>query len=382
MAEYNDLLTLDGRVRPQAGVSKRKLEAVSGLMERALRGDRIAAGTLQEVMTTSDAPFSAAHLVTAEVIAQFDEAPRTWSQIATVRTVPDFRPVQLYSIFNNGLTGPAVREGGGAARVPEAAPYPYVTVTGKEAFYQKLAKSGAKFGVTWEQQINDVEGLWASMPQQLIELALDSEESEVYDALIEGVAAAGDSVELQGGTLPDGSVVPANSTITPDAIWQAIIELSQRQVNGRSVGRLSGYNIIVPVGVGEFLRWKLSQAIIAIQDGSITFGPGDRSVFGSIDIVESDKIGLTNPNEWYVLPKPGAYRRPLLELLRLRGYEQPEIRVQNAAGSYLGGGQVSPFEGSFDNDTLDLRLRYVIGGAMWSVDGVIYSTGANAPATP
>lgn len=379
MAEYKDILTLDGLVRPQPGVTKRKLEATADLLQRTLRGDAIAAGTFKEVMTTSDAPFSAAHLVTAEVLEQFEKAPRKWSEIAGVRTVPDFRPVVLQSIFGD-LTGAGVREGGGAARVGEAAPYPYVTVAGQEAFYSKLSKNGVKFGITWEARVNDPAGVWERMPDELIELALDTEEAEVFDALEQGVAGLSGAADMTGGTLPDGTVVPPNAPVSPDAIWQAIIELSQREVNGRKIGRLSGYNVIVPVGLAPALEYQLSQTVIAIQDGNITYGPGDRAVFGGITIIESDRVGLTTSDEWYVLPKPGAFRRPVLELLRLRGYERPEIRVNNLTGNYLGGGEISPFEGSFDNDTMDMRLRYVVGGAFWDsgAQAVLYSDGSGS----
>lgn len=378
MADYKNILTLDGKIRgAQPGVTQRKVEAVAALIQGAMHGDFQKAGVLQEVMTTSDAPFNAAHLVTAELISQFEAAPRTWSEIADVRTVPDFRPVNLYSIFGD-LTGPAVREGGGAARVDEAAPYPYVTVTGKEAFYQKLAKNGAKFGITWEALVNDPAGVWTQMPGELLELALDTEEAEVYDALIQGVAAAGASVQLAGGTLPDGTIVKPNSKLSPEAVWQAVLELANRTVNGRKVGTLSGYNVIVPVGQKMFFEWTLSQAIIAIQQGNITLGPGDRSVFNTITVIESDKVGLVNPDEWYLIPKKGAYRRPTLELLRLRGYERPEVRVSNLTGNYQGGGSVSPFEGSFENDTVDMRLRYVVGGALWTADAIVYSDGSEA----
>lgn len=79
MAEYGNILTLDGRIKgAQPGVTKRKIEAVGDLIMGAMSGNPIQAGTLQEVMTTSDAPYSAAHLVTAELIEQFDAAPRTW----------------------------------------------------------------------------------------------------------------------------------------------------------------------------------------------------------------------------------------------------------------------------------------------------------------
>lgn len=377
MAEYKDILTLDGLVRPQPGVSKRKLETAADLLSRSLKGDFQAEGVFKEAMTTSDLRFNAAHLVTAEMISQFPEQERAWTKLATVRTVPTFDGVRLQSLFGD-VEGAGIREGGGAARVPEAAPYPHVTVAGQEAFYSGIHKNGFKFSFTWESRVNDVAGFFNSLPQELLQVAVDTEESEVMDALVQGTAAAGASVELQGGTLPDGSIVAPNSAVTPEAIWQAVLESSNRTVNGRKIGRMSAYRVVVPVGQAMFVEWKLGQAILAIQDGNITYGPGDRSVFGSIEIVESDKIGLVNPDEWYLIPAPGAYRRPFLELGRLRGYEQPELRVENAAGSYVGGGVVSPFEGSFDADTISYRFRYVVGGILWTTDPIVYSDGSGA----
>lgn len=377
MSEFKDVLTLDGRVKPQPGVSKRKLEAANDLLGRAMQGDQIAAGTFREAMTTSDLRFNAAHLVTGELISQFADTPRVWSEIATTRVVPNFNAVQLYSLFGD-VQGAGIREGGGATVVPEDAPYPHVTVAGQEAYYAGIHKSGFRFAYTWESRVNDVEGFFANLPSELLQVAVETEEAEVTDALIQGTAAAGSAVELAGGTLPDGSIVKPNSKLTPEAIWQAVLESSNRMVNGRKIGRMSKYKLIVPVGQKMFIEWKLGQAILAIQDGNVTFGPGDRSVFGAIDIVESDKIGLTNPDEWYLIPAPGAYRRPFLELARLRGYETPELRVENAAGNYLSGGAVSPFEGSFDTDAINYRFRYVCGGILWTSDPIVYSDGSES----
>lgn len=337
------------------------------LLKAALRGDQIAAGTLREVHTTSDLPFSLAHLASSVAIPQFEDAPRTWSALAGVREVPTFENVRLYSLYTE-LSGAGVAEGpegtpaqgltGGLPNVPEGAPYPYVTVSGREAFYAKIAKKGAKFGFTWESSVTDLEGFYGSLPQDLVDLALDTEEAEIYDAIISGITTA-----LAGGTLPDSTVVPVNAPISPSAIWQAIIELSNKTVNGRKVGRAAnGYNVLIPVGTKDFIDWSLNQAIIQIQDGSITFGPGDRSALNGITTIESPYITGTN---WYILAKPGSFRRPFLELGRLRGYTQPELRANGNTGVYLGGSRAVPFsEGSWDNDTIDYRIRYVCGGIL------------------
>jgi len=367
MTDFKDQFTLDGRLKPaHPSVTRSKVAEADRLLSAALRGDRIAAGQLAEVHTTSDLPFALAHLVSATAIPQFDQIERTWSQIADVRTVSTFNNVRLYSLLND-LSGAGVAEGadaqgltGGLPDVPEAAPYPYVTISGKEAFYAKVTKKGAKFGFTWESQINDVEGFYGNLPSDLVNLALDTEEREVYQAVISGVTTT-----LAGGTLPDGTAVVANAPISPNAIWQAIIELSNKTVNGRKVGRSPrGYNVLVPVGVKDFIDWSLNQAIISIQDGSITFGPGDRSALNGVTVIESPYITGTN---WYILAKPGSFNRPFIELGRLRGYEAPELRANGNTGVYLGSSAVVPFnQGSWDNDTIDYRVRYVCGGIVWS----------------
>lgn len=366
MVDYKDQFTLDGRIRAaHPSVTRKKVEEADRLIGLALRGDRIASGMLAEVHTKSDLPFSIAHLMTTEFIPQFDAAPRTWSSIARVREVPSFDNIRLQSLFVE-VDGAGVALNGGLPVVPEAAPYPYLTISGRESFYAKLAKMGAKFGKTWESQFSDVEGFFDQIIPEMVDLSLDSEEREVYEAL----ASAANSIA--GGTLPDGTVVTANPALTPEGIWEAIIELSNVEVNSRKVGRsTNGYNVVVPVGVAEFIEWKLRQTVLAIQDGSITLSAGDRSALSNVSIVESSYV---TGNNWYVLPKPGGVRRPVLELLRLRGYATPELRAHGNTGVYQGSSAVVPFnEGSWDNDTIDYRIRYVAGGALWDDSYVLKS---------
>lgn len=367
MAEYKDEFTLDGRVRPANHmVTPTKVAAADKLLNEAFHGNKVSAGKLAEVFTTSDLKFNLAHLISVTSLPQFDAAERTWSDVAGIRTVPDFSPVRLMSLFGD-LTGAGVHEDGGLVSVPEQAPYPYVTVTGQEAFYAKLAKFGAKFGFSWEASVNDIVGFFENIPGELVQLALDTEEREVYEALINGT-----TVELAAQTLPDGTTTDPNAALTPEGIWAALIQLQNTVVNGRKVGRASGYNVVVPAGTADYINWKLRQNIIAIQDGLVTYGPGDRDALNNVSIVETSFLTGTN---WIVLPKKGAIRRPVLELMRLRGYESPELRVHGDTGTYVGGSAVSPFEGNFDTDGIDYRIRYVVGGVLWSDDFSVKSDG-------
>ena len=370
MTEYKDQYTLDGRIKPVAPfVSRAKVKEADTLLKTAMHGDKIAAGKLSEVHTTSDLKFNIAHLISVVTLPQFDAAERSWSQVAGVRTVPDFGPVRLQSLFGK-LEGSGVHENGGLVTVPEAAPYPYTTISGQEAFYAKIQKMGTKFGFTFESNVNDIVGFFENIPSELVELALDTEEREVYEALV-----AGTTTVLASSTLPDGTSTLINPALTPDAIWAAIIQLANVSVNGRKVGRASGYNVVVPIGVKDFIEYKLNQTIISIVDGNITYGPGDGAALNGVSVVETSFLTGT---EWIVLPKPGALRRPVLELGRLRGYETPELRVHGDTGVYVGGSAVSPFEGNYDNDTISYRIRYVCGGIMWSSDYSLKSKGTGA----
>lgn len=365
--EYKDEFTLDGRLKPaNFKVTRAKVEAADRLLQKALHGDRIAAGQLAEAFSTTDLPFNVAHLISAVTIPQFDAAERQWSKVAGVRVVDDFGPVRLQSLYSS-VTGSGVHQNGGLPTIPEHAPYPHITVTGQEAFYKKLEKSGARFTWSWESNVNDVAGFFDQIPTELRNLALDTEEREVFEAL-----ANGTTVELAAQTLPDETTTLPNAALSPEAIWAAIIQLQNTEVNGRKVGRASGYNVVVPVGTAQFIEWRLGQSIIAIQDGAITYGSPDRSVFNNIDFIESEYVTGTN---WIILPKPGAIRRPVLELLRLRGYEQPELRVQANAGNYVGGGVVSPFEGDFEADEIAMRVRFVAGGVLWDTKYSLKSDG-------
>jgi len=376
--EYRDKFTLDGRLHPQLGVTPQKVQAAKKLMEAAFAGDRIANAQLSEAITTSDAIYNVAHLINLQFVPQIPMYDRDIEGLVDFRTVPDFRPAVLQSIYGNGLTGPGVGANYGAAEVAEGQPYPQVTVGSQESFYSKLTKRGARIDFTWESQVNDAVGFFAGLPGELGLLYRDSIYTEAFDAL-NTVAKNYAAI-----TLPDGTAITANPAISAQAIVGAIIQHSRRTINGarRLIGTLSGYNVLVPIGTKIYVEYQIRQALnipfilpggTSPVTGGIAYGQPElyREVLSTVTVVESDMIAANN---WFVVPKPGTTKgRPVWELLRLQGYETPELRVQNNQGTYLGGGKVSPFEGSFDADVTSMRLRFVVGGALWDSVWVVHS---------
>lgn len=379
MAEtvYKDGLTLDGRLPLGPGVTHAKLKAMKELVEGTIRGNRIASGTLKESVTTSDALFSFAHIVNLNTFPKFDEAPRTWTQIASRRGLTDFRPAVFYSLDRQWEDGTL---GNGEPRhispvVPEGIAYPYATLRGESYEGNSLVKRGFKVGLTWEAMINDTVGFVRDLPGEIVRVALDTEEYEVYNALISGVGAG---QAITAGTNPDGTEFLANASLSRAALIGAIAQLGQRKIDGRQVVINGGYNLIVAPGQRANAEYQINNMLLVStakgSDPVQTFNNNGFNPLTGITVIESEYVvGAA----WYLVPKTGQ-RRPILELGALIGHESPELRVNNAQGTYLGGSAISPFEGSFDNDAIDMRVRQVIKGLNWTPDLIVWSSGANA----
>lgn len=387
--QYKNKFTLDGRLHPQVGVTPTKVKEVANLFRKAQAGNLIADATLREAVVSTDASVNLAHAFTMEFIPQYDEAIHQYGDWAGTRIVPDFRPVVLYSIFwgpgtgdgepgrASDLTGAGLDANGVPRVIPEGSPYPMVSLSGGiESFHQKLKKRGLRFDWTWEARVNDVVGFFEQIPPELRAVSIDGKVAEFFDAL----KSVTSSVEVAGGRAPNGDTIPAKAVLSPEAVIQAIYERAQRTTNGRKIGNATGYNLFVPIGTQRFWDFQMSLNITQFVDGSRYYsgGPFNLSGLGNVTLVETEYVTGTN---WYLAPKPGSTRRPVLEFLKLRGYETPELRVQNLSGSYVGGGAVSPFEGSFETDSLAYRLRNIDGAVLWDEKQVVWSDGSGGAIT-
>lgn len=376
MTDYKEPFTLDGRLKTVPGVTKEKVAALTELVDETMAGNRASKGILEEAMVSTDAVFNLAYLAELTVLEDFAKLDRNWDTVATVRTVSDFRPVTLYSLRPDWSGGGVLGDGDPrfvAPRIPEGATYPYAYLE-QEVNQQAggVVKRGFKTGFTFEAFINDSVGFLQALPESMRNIALDTDEWEVWNALVTGVTSA---EQLDGGTIPvEGVTVLPNAAISREALIRAIIELGQREINGRKVSVSGGYKLIVPSGTEESVQLSLfTLSLSEITSGARLFTVNGYDPLTSITVIGSEFVA---DGSWYLIPNQNAARRPILELLRLVGHEQPELRVQGNTGSYVGGGSVSPFEGSFDNDSADFRLRMFTKGILWTKELIVWSDGS------
>ena len=377
---FKNPYTLDGRLPFGRGVTEAKVKAAHDLVTRALAGDRRAEGDIKEALTsTSDFALNFAQVVNASVLPELDaQIDLVGDQLATTRRVSDFRPQYLYTL--NQTWGAGVVGDGQATEpldtlptVPEGTPYPEAVFKGELLENATLRKTGLKTGITWEAIINDTLGVIQAIPGAFRSLAVNTIERDILKTL----TGASGLPAFAGGKSVDGQTVVANAPLSRAALAVAITQL-KNQVKTSYKGTVQGgYNLVVAVGQGELANWLINNVSLSeIQDGSFTLSVTGGNPLAGITVVES--VYVTSTTAWYLLPKKGATARPVLERLTLIGHEQAELRVANFTGNYVGGSTVPPFEGSFDADMADWRVRLVTGSVLWSPQAVVYSTGLGA----
>lgn len=361
LEQYEDQFTLDGALKPQPGVTKAKAAEALRLMNEA-RNSRVAEAQLAELLTSTDVGHSIAHVLNVNLIPQLPSVLEDVEDLAGHRTVPDFRPVVLRGLIaGDGVDGAGVDEHGAAAVVPESAPYPHVTVTNdEESYYSNLRKRGFRADATFEAIVNGGAEILDDLPEQFLTTVGKTHYAEVFEAIESA------SNGLDGTTLIDGTTVAANSPVSAAALIAAAAQIESTEINGRPIGTISKYNVLVAPGKKRLLEYDIAKLgrVITVQDGALTLAPDAElmALFPNVVIKESTRL---TGNQWRMLPARGTTARPVLERLSLKSYTQPEIRVRSDQGYLPGGGKVGIWEGGFDNDTASWRLRMFTGAVLW-----------------
>lgn len=378
-------LTAGGRLTVGPFVNERKVLAMAEMVKGAklggYAGDR-ARTDLKETLSTSDAPHAYTHLVNLRNLPIYDEIVPDFDSITTSETVPDFNAATFWSLTPNfaGLEHGKDNDGQRVApKVAELDTYQYAFAYTQEDTSIAVEKRGFRVGWSLERGVNDPFGLVNRFPGDMLRVATKTEEYVVIRALINGVTT---SSELVGGQVDfiSGDTVPADSPATPAALRVAIRQIGDRtDANGNRVPTPARFRLVVAQGASDSVNWALGLArgLYSVQDGLVTYRatgtPADP--LGRITgVIESEFI---TGNAWYLVPEEGSTDRPALIKVRLAGYTAPEVYVSNFNGAPLAGGaSSSPFQAySFDNDSIDLKLRMFVNAGLFSEDAVVWSDG-------
>lgn len=381
-------ITAGGKLTVSPFVTARKVEhmakLVAGSRLGGFDGER-ARTNLVETLTTSDAPHSFTHLVNLRNLPAYEEAEPDFTPITTSELVPDFRPAQFFALRTNFQNLEHGKDNDGqrvSPKVAETDTYQYAFGYTQLDTSLAVEKRGFKMGWSLERGVNDPFGLINRYPTDMLNVARKTEQYVVIRALINGVTAAS---ELAAGTDPiTGSVVPANAPISGAALRAAIRQIGQRtDSEGNSVPVPSRFRVVVPQGTAEDVELSiaLARGLATIQDGLLTYNAASIRSFDSLGriagVIESEFVA---DGSWYLVPEAGTTEIPALVRVQLAGYTSPEVYVSNWNGApVLGGASNNPFQAySFDNDTIDLKLRQFVNAGLFSEDAIVHSDGSGS----
>lgn len=323
-----------------------------------------------EAQGTSQFQWYMGHILQRRTYAMYNKMGHEWSSYVRTSTVPDFRNVER--LWRNDAAAPM-------EFLQEQEQYAYTGVTGDTTEY-RIAKYGRLMGLTWEDLINDDLNFLNDFPQTLATSAVMTEARFVTDLYTAADGTPNTTVFSSGNgnllTANDELGTGANAALSIDSLRAAVFQM-QKQTYADDDNNLplmfSSFVCVIPHSlsiVADFLQ--NAREIRHSTGGTSRVAKGsneyefimNNNMMGNIRFVVNPWIdikgGSTTRNEWYLFGMP-TNARPGIEVAYLRGHERPQLFMRREDSRSLGGGDT---RGSFEQDTLDYKIRGVFGGAV------------------
>lgn len=341
----------DKRNTPSAEYLGKAVEALTLFNEGMSGRNPFKKAALQEALTRADFNLYLGKAFDVEMLAAYEDLTPEWQKIATPTTVKDFKPKTFKDLFGGR---------GAFDKVAEGAEYKERNKDAAE-YEIKADKFGNRFALTFELIKNDeLDGL-ASLPNDLAQGAVATEDKVAFSAF---VAAGGPNTAFWKSA--NGNA-PATTPLTRANLQAAYVAISKRKDKNNNPVRIAGQRLllVVPPALLFEAEQIVSTPTIPNPEGGAGMIPNPLA--GKFTVVVSDWIAAVNTSNkvdttWYILPAPGS-SRPAITVAKMRGQENPDIRVKADQGNRVGGGSISPDEGSFEDDTIQYRGRHIIGAA-------------------
>ena len=366
-------------------------------LAEALEGDRLAQARLKEAITSDQLAPMFVKAANVRFQEYYDAHETIWDKIATKELLSDFRASSLLSLKPNSTTAPIDNGGykhpvGTLPHVPELTPYPTMSYQADGAFIT-TAKHGARVQFSFEAFINDQWNVISRFPKDAAAIAARTEDLLVLLQLFDpekktlrtDVFNDDNKTKAKFSTVPEDirgdldvshDIYPLSFNAIVAARYQALATMR----DGHSTYVPEGFVLVTNPALAEVAKGYTQINEIRVQNGKRTEIKGNP--LKDLEVVTSDLISVVGgDNAWVLLPKGGrANGKTVLAKTGMLGREAPELRIHNATGQMIGGGDVNPYEGSFDNDDIEIRIRQIAGAGLVSYDGIIGSTGIPAPA--
>lgn len=373
------LVKIEEATKTYLGKSKpgRSLVTDLGL---AMDGNYAAMARLKEAIASHDFPILFGQVTQLALQGQYARLPQQWTSFSSRYTASNLKKQRLMdwnATFDQlpASNGGFDRHNYALPRIPELTEYPTFSLESRGEEFG-LAKYGARFPFSFEAFINDEFQVIQDMPGEMAGMGRDTE-----DVLTTGVLAtttgpnpAYFNASWDFGPLADaGNIMAGNPALSVEALELAMQEIGLRRLNDRPVV-VPSWVLVVPPSMEITANEIAAIANQEIVQGDPTTGRQVRftranQARGRFTVQVNQWLPLidtsaTSTTTWYLVPAGGTTgTRKAIVTSFLAGHEAPELRINNDTGSNIGGGDISPFEGSFTHDDVQYRVRHFVGAA-------------------
>lgn len=388
------------------------------LVDNVLSGNRYAALKFQEAMTISDFPFYFGDVLDRSVLANYAETPYSWSGYIKRASLNDFRLAKMFR-FDRGaavLNGPITPNsygatGAGTTGIEEVSEYPmrYRVATN---YSDQLYKFGARMDFAWETLINDDLDALKDTPALFGRACRRTEEKRATQLFVSSTGPNATFFSTANKNLVTNAV---NSVVTTDnpslsitsLAWALIIMASQVDLDGEPIS-IDSWALVVPPALDITARNIVNALQVYMNDQGGTLassGTGATVTQQSAQrlLTENWAKGRVKPmvnyylpivnttsgnTAWYLFANPDS-GRPAAQLSFLRSQPGPQMFMKSPNAVAIGEGRLgsssmpgtalaNPMEGDFDTDSVQYKVRYVMGGALLDPIMAIASKGTNS----
>jgi hypothetical protein len=149
---------------------------------------------------------------------------------------------------------------------------------------------------------------------------------------------------------------------------------------------VEGFELVVPPAL-EITALQILQSQLLLAAGGDGQANAKLQIQPNKNVLSAMNISLhVNPylpiidtsgnkdKTWYLFAKLSS--GAAVQMNFLRGHEAPEIVMKNPNKLALGGGTTNPLEGDFESDSMEWRVRHILGGTQVDPRMVIVMVGA------
>ncbi len=344
-----------------------RLAEAAKLMADAMDGKRLALYTFQEALTTSDFPLLFGDVLDRQLLANYREWPVSYPNYAAVKTVSDFRSVRRFAIDGSEAV---------LGLVNEQEEYPQSNLSETRYTYA-VAKYGRTIPFSWEAMINDDLDALKDIPMRFARAARRTEERFVTDLLFDSTGP--DGTHFASG---NNNVITGNVALSIAGLQAAFTVLgNQVDADGEPI-LIDSAELVVPPA----LEVTALNILNALEIRALTSGGGTSAQTIVAANWMKNRLRLNvNPyipiiattngdTSWLIVANPSS-ARPTVEIGFLRGHAEPEIFIKAPNAQRVGGGTVAPLDGDFDTDSIQYKVRHVLGGILQDPKAAVGSDG-------